>query len=341
MGDFGVFAEVTADDLSVVVCTYSEKRRPLLQRGLEALKDQQPPPAAVIVVVDHNLRLLEELRADHPQLTVTPNDRTRGLSGARNSGLALTATPIVAFLDDDAVPQLDWVARLAQAYRADDGQNVLGVGGAIVPYWVRGRPSWFPAEFDWVVGCTYKGARTSPGPVRNMLGANMSFRTEELRRIGGFREGLGRIGTVPLGCEETEACIRMARQFPGGQIRFEPAARVHHRVPAERATWRYLLRRCWAEGLSKAQVTALTGRSSALADEREYATRALPRAIAHAVGESVYGMRAGPLSRAVAVVAGLTVTAAGFIAGRLGLRGTEAGPAPQPNGLPGALGGGK
>jgi GT2 family glycosyltransferase len=334
----GVFAEVTSDDLSVVVCTYSEKRRPLLERGLEALADQRPPPAAIIVVVDHNPQLLAALQADHSQLTVAPNDRTRGLSGARNCGLALTATPIVAFLDDDAVPQLDWVARLAQAYRADDGQNVLGVGGAIVPYWVRGRPSWFPAEFDWVVGCTYKGARTSPGPVRNMLGANMSFRTEELRRIGGFREGIGRIGTVPLGCEETEACIRMARQFPGGQIRFEPAARVHHRVPAERATWRYLLRRCWAEGLSKAQVTALTGRSSALADEREYATRALPRAIAHAVGESVCGMRAGPLSRAVAVVAGLTVTAAGFIAGRLGMRGMRADPAPYPNGLHDAIG---
>jgi GT2 family glycosyltransferase len=337
----GVFAEITADDLSVVVCTYSEKRRPLLERGLEALKGQQPRPAAIIVVVDHNPRLLAALRADHPQLTVAPNDRTRGLSGARNCGLALTATPIIAYLDDDAVPQLDWVARLAQAYRPGDGQIVLGVGGAIVPYWVRGRPSWFPAEFDWVVGCTYKGARTSPGPVRNMLGANMSLRTEELRQIGGFREGVGRIGTTPLGCEETEACIRMARQFPGGQIRFEPTARVHHHVPAERATWRYLIRRCWAEGLSKAQVTALTGRSSALADEREYATRTLPRAIAHAVGESVCGMRAGPLSRAVVVVAGFTVTAAGFIAGRLGLPGMGPGPAPQPNGLPGAIGGGR
>jgi len=337
----GVFAEVTAHDLSVVVCTYSGKRRPLLERGLEALKDQQPPPAAVIVVVDHNPRLLAALRADHPQLTVVPNDRTRGLSGGRNCGLALTATPIVAYLDDDAVPQLDWVARLTQAYRADNGQIVLGVGGAIIPYWVRGRPSWFPAEFDWVVGCTYRGARTSPGPVRNMLGANMSFRTEELRQIGGFREGIGRIGTVPLGCEETEACIRMARQFPGGQIRFEPTARVHHRVPAERATWRYLLRRCWAEGLSKAQVATLTGRSSALADEREYATRTLPRAIASALGESVHGMRAGPLSQAAAVMAGFTVTTTGFIAGRLGLRGRGAGPAPRPNGLPDAIGGGR
>jgi hypothetical protein len=169
----------------------------------------------------------------------------------------------------------------------------------------------------------------------------MSFRTEELRQIGGFREGIGRIGTVPLGCEETEACIRMARQFPGGQIRFEPTARVHHHVPAERATWRYLLRRCWAEGLSKAQVAALTGRSSALADEREYATHTLPRAIAHALGESVYGMRAGPLSRAVVVIAGLTVTTTGFIAGRLGLHGTGAGPVARPNGLPDAIGGGR
>ncbi len=192
-------AEVTPDYLSVVVCTYHEERRPLLERALEALKHQEQPPAAVIVVVDHNPRLLGALRADHPHLAVVPNDMNRGLSGARNCGLALTATPVVAFLDDDAVPELDWVARLTQAYGAAAGQYILGVGGAIIPYWAQGRPSWFPAEFDWVVGCTYKGARTDPGPVRNMLGANMSFRTAELRQVGGFREGIGRIGAVPLG----------------------------------------------------------------------------------------------------------------------------------------------
>jgi GT2 family glycosyltransferase len=308
---------VAAGDISVVVCTYDSGRRPLLERGLEALKHQVQPAGAVIVVVDHNPQLLCALRADHPQLTVVPNEGQRGLSGARNSGVAVVDAPVVAFLDDDAVPEPDWVGCLARAYGAADGSRVLGVGGAIIPYWAAGRPSWFPAEFDWVVGCTYSGARTDPGPVRNMLGANMSFRAEELHRIGGFREGIGRIGTVPLGCEETETCIRMTRRFPGGQIRFEPAARVHHHVPAQRATWRYLFRRCWAEGLSKAHVATLAGASSALADERGYVARALPRAVAQALRDAVAGVRPGPLGRAAALVAGLSVTAAGFVTGRV------------------------
>jgi len=314
-------AEVAAEHISVVVCTYDEERRPLLERALEALKHQVIQAVAVIVVVDHNPRLLGALQADHPQLTVVPNDMNRGLSGARNCGLALTATSIVAFLDDDAVPEPDWVARLVLAYGSADGQRVLGVGGAIVPYWARGRPSWFPAEFDWVVGCTYKGARTDPGPVRNMLGANMSFRTQELRQIGGFRDGIGRIGAVPLGCEETEVCIRMARRCPGCQIRFEPSARVHHYVPRERATRRYLLRRCWAEGLSKARVAALAGRSSALADERGYVTRTLPKAVAQALGEAASGLHGAPLGRAGAVIIGLATTTAGFVVGHLAWRG--------------------
>lgn len=318
---------VAAEDVSVVVCTYDSNRRPLLERSLEALRHQVQPPGAVIVVVDHNPQLLCALRADHPQLTVVSNDGQRGLSGARNSGVALVGTRVAAFLDDDAVPEPDWVARLARAYEPADGCPVLGVGGAIIPYWAGGRPSWFPAEFDWVVGCTYSGARTDPGPIRNMLGANMSFRAEELHRIGGFREGIGRIGTVPLGCEETETCIRMTRRFPGGQIRFEPAARVHHHVPAQRATWRYLLRRCWAEGLSKAHVAALAGASSALADERGYAARALPRAVARALRDAVAGVRAAPLGRAAALVVGLAVTTAGFVTGQMAVNKRWARPA--------------
>lgn len=319
-------ADLDAADLSVVICTYDGQRRPLLERALAGVKHQERPPGAVIVVVDHNPSLLATLRRDHPQLTLVANDRTRGLSGARNCGLALVTTPVVVFLDDDAVPEPDWVKRLAHAYGAAGGQHVLGVGGVIVPSWAGGRPPWFPPEFDWVVGCTYQGARPDPGPVRNMLGANMSFRVAELRQAGGFRDGIGRVGTVPLGCEETEACIRVARECPGGQIRFEPAARVHHHVPAQRATGRYLVRRCWAEGLSKAHVARVTGRSAALAAERRYATRALPRAVARALGEAVRGMPAAPLSRALTVIVGLMATAGGFAAGQLASRLSGAAP---------------
>ena len=117
-------------------------------------------------------------------------------SPARNTGVALATGAVVAFIDDDAVADTDWLKYLGAAY-AHDG--VLGVGGAIEPAWQHGRPAWFPAEFDWVVGCTYRGVPEFAGPVRNLIGANMSLRREVFDVVGGFNEGVGRVGAVPLG----------------------------------------------------------------------------------------------------------------------------------------------
>ena len=78
----------------------------------------------------------------------------RGISGARNSGIAAARGAIIAFLDDDAIAAPDWLEQLLAGYSSP---NVLGVGGAIEPQWQGGRPRWFPPEFDWVVGCTYLG----------------------------------------------------------------------------------------------------------------------------------------------------------------------------------------
>jgi hypothetical protein len=301
-------------DVTVVVCTYSHERRELLDRALDALADQVAPAAEVVVVVDHNDELLMDLWGARPELTIVPNAGERGLSGARNTGVARARSAVVAFLDDDASPEPDWVARLAAAYEP----GVLGVGGRIDPVWPDGRrPGWFPAELDWVVGCTYLGVRTSTGPVRNMLGANMSFRTAELRAAGGFRDGLGRIGKRPLGCEETEACLRVSALHPSGEIRYEPQAAVHHVVPAERATWGYVLRRCWAEGLSKAAVARIAGPSRALTTERSYALQTLPRGVARALGAFLRRGSALALGRAAAITLGLAVTTAGFVSGRM------------------------
>jgi len=64
----------------------------------------------------------------------------------------------------------------------------------------------------------------------------MAFRRAPLSSIGGFRHELGRLGTLPFGVEETEACIRLAAAMPGTSIVHVPGAVVHHTVPADRVT---------------------------------------------------------------------------------------------------------
>jgi GT2 family glycosyltransferase len=258
--------------VSVVVCTYTEDRFDDLSRAIDSLLGQSLPPAEVVVVVDHNPALLERVRRTWatPRLTAVGNTGPKGLSGARNTGLASAGGEVVAFLDDDAVAAPDWLACLLEPYTAPD---VMAVGGKVVAAWDAGRPSYFPAEFDWVVGCSYTGMPIGRVPVRNLIGANMSFRRDVFDAVGGFVSGIGRIGTVPLGCEETELCIRARRQFPGREILYEPAAVVRHRVFPARGRLRYFFSRCAAEGTSKALVAALTGPSAALATERTYVSR--------------------------------------------------------------------
>ena len=152
--------------------------------------------------------------------------------------------------------------------------------------------------------------------VRNLIGANMSFRRDVLTAAGRFRSGIGRIGTRPLGCEETELCIRAGRSRPGGIFVFEPRARVFHRVPPQRATYRYFGARCYAEGRSKAIVARLVGSHAALATERSYVLRTLSCAVARGLGDAFVRGDAGGLGRAAAVVAGLACTVAGYAAGR-------------------------
>jgi GT2 family glycosyltransferase len=298
--------------VSVVICAYTEDRWEDLGAAVDSVWAQTAPADEVIVVVDHNAELLTRAARDLPGVRAVANSGRRGLSGARNSGVAAARGSVVAFLDDDATAAPEWLARLLRPY---DDDRVAAVGGSVRPRWTAGRPGAFPEEFDWVVGCTYRGLREDAGPVRNVIGANMSFRREVLEAVGGFRDGLGRVGTRPVGCEETELCLRVRRRFPDAVVLYEPRATVSHRVPPERATWRYFRARCYSEGLSKALVARCAGADSALAAERAYVAHALPRGIAADVTRAVRDRDPISLGRAAAVVAGLTITTAGYAAG--------------------------
>lgn len=297
----------------MLICAYTLDRLNVLSQAIESVRAQSLAAHEIVLVIDHSPELLVEAERRWPGLLLLENQEEQGLSGARNSGVVACGGEVIAFLDDDAVAAPDWLERLAEAYR---DPNVLGAGGAVRPAWVEGKPAWFPPEFDWVVGCTHSGMPRRREAVRNLVGANMSFRRDALAEVGAFRHELGRVGTIPAGCEETDLCIRLGKRWPGAQIIYDPAAAVDHYVPASRGTREYFTSRCRGEGRSKAVLAGLVGSDSGLEAERTYTRRTLPLGVLRGVGDALRG-DAGGLSRSAMIITGLLTTTTGYLsAGR-------------------------
>jgi glucosyl-dolichyl phosphate glucuronosyltransferase len=295
--------------VTAVVCAYTEARWTQSRAAVESVLAQSPVPQQVILVVDHNQSLADRARRELPSITVLESEGPPGLSGARNTGLRNARHPVTAFLDDDAEARPRWLAPLVEPYRNPD---VVATGGSVHPRWPDRRPRWLPATFDWVVGCSYRGLPDAGGVVRNPIGANMSLRTEEALAAGGFNTGIGRVGSHPRGCEETELAIRLTMSRPGSVVYYVPDAAVDHHVPPERLGVGYFLRRCWHEGQSKADVVELGGASAGLRSERRHVAAVIPEAITQDARAAVAG-EAAAVARIVMATGGLAVTVAGYL----------------------------
>ncbi|MEU6539880.1 glycosyltransferase family 2 protein [Streptomyces sp. NPDC047000] len=312
---------MSGPDISVVICVYTEDRWEDILAAVDSVRSQSRPALETLLVVDHNRALLDRLAGEFEEragVRVLANAGPRGLSAGRNTGITASHGEVIAFLDDDAVAERDWLRRFAEGYT---DPRVMAVGGRTMPVWASGRrPGWFPEEFDWVVGCTYRGLPPGRVRVRNVLGGNASFRRTAFDAAGGFATGIGRDGDRrPLGCEETELCIRLTRARPDAVLLIDDRAVIHHRVPAAREDFRYFRTRVWAEGLSKALVARSVGAARGLESERRYTTRVLPAGVARGLRDAVLG-RPGGAGRAGAIVTGVLTAAAGYLVGTLGSR---------------------
>lgn len=295
-------------DMSVVICAYTEERWSELVAAVRSVEQQTLPPRQVVLVIDHSPELLTRARAAFPKVSVVGNVEQRGISGARNTGVAETYAAVVAFLDDDAEADPEWLERLAEGYR---DAKVMGVGGSITPHWHTRAPEWFPTEFYWALGCSHSAMPQASSPTRNLIGANMSVRREVLEALGGFRHCFGKVGTR-YSADETDLCIRGLQRWPQRVWLYEPSARVTHKQPASRATRRFFVTRCYDEGVSKAKLSKAVGAADGLGNEYWYTFHVLPRAFLHSLGDTFLRGQPHGVTRALAIASGFTATAVGY-----------------------------
>jgi GT2 family glycosyltransferase len=321
-------ATAEAGTVTVVVACHTADRMASILVALDSLRHQTRKPDLVVLVVDHNEALLSVMRDRAPDVTVVPNTLAQGASGARNSGAAASTTELVAFLDDDARAEPEWLKNLLEPF-ADPA--VIGTGGRVEPEWEGERPRWFPAEFLWVVGASYTGMPVTREAVRNVWSESMAVRRTAFDRVDGFRTGFGKTGNVSRP-EDTDLCLRMSRGTPEGHWIYVPDAVIHHLVPPSRSTVRFFLNRCLAEGRGKAEMGQHL-QDEPLQAERDYVRKVLPRGLARNL-TGAHGT-ASPLA-GVALVGGLLWAGTGYVLSRGALLGQEAPLVELPEPAPGS-----
>jgi len=251
--------------VEVVVCTRNRAR--LLERACEAILLQDYPPELWRLLIVDNLStddtpaLAESIARRFPGRVRALRNREVGHSAARNAAVKETAATVVAFTDDDALPDPSWLRTLVETMAREGAQ----AGGGPVDIVLSGElPPWFLEDYlpylaiwrpyEQVTRLVYN---------EHPRGVNLAVLRGAFEEHGAFSPHLGLRGRRRLYCEETEMCLRIERG--GGRVVYSPLSRVRHCVEASRLTARWLSHRFLAQGRSEAIVNWMHGGPRGLA----------------------------------------------------------------------------
>ncbi len=234
--------------VSIIICTHQRERYDDLVEAIDSIKIQSYKNLEIVVVVDGNKELYQNLIENRIKVDkIKLNEENMGLSESRNRGIKEAKGEIIAFFDDDSVADENWLKELVRMY---EGREAIAVGGKLIPKWLAKKPEFLPEEYYWLIGATHKGFSEEVTEVRNTFGSNLSFKSDVIRSLDGFKGEMGVKGKGLLQGEETELCERMGERFGKGVI-YNPNAVVYHKVFPDRLKMRFFLRRAFWQGYSK------------------------------------------------------------------------------------------
>jgi hypothetical protein len=181
------------------------------------------------------------LAGARPRIRYVPFPGSAGLSDSRNRLVQLAATRFLLFVDADAVPEAGWASSIRRSFQGD----VAVVGARCLPVFPRAVPRFFetPAALD-LLGMFDLGPE--PLDVPRIMGTSFAVDLERLPSRTPFSLEHGRRPGVLEGGEEILLCE--AVRAAGWTVRYEPSAIVRHHLRAERASWRWMLRRARVAG---------------------------------------------------------------------------------------------
>jgi GT2 family glycosyltransferase len=227
--------------ISVVLCSRNGER--VLPVALDRLGTQTLDPSGyeVIVVDDGSSDRTSEVAQAHGAKVVRL-EPAGGLGAARNAGVRVAEGKIVAFTDDDCEPAPDWLSAIAAAF---SDPQLDGVSGRVVPSCANGFLHRYlsarnplaplPAELLrsharlyrlWLYLRTVLTSPVEPpdgSELYALVGANMAFRRDLIRELGGFEEAF------MLGGEEQEFCARAHARNGKARLRYDRSPVVVHR----------------------------------------------------------------------------------------------------------------
>ena len=300
--------------VSTIICAHSLDNYQNLAEAVTSLLVQTHPELEVIIAIDGNEEFYKKVVANYrSQDTVKAvlQRENAGVSAARNAGVRVARGDVIAFMDDDAVADRQWVENLLSTYREYDA---VAVGGKILPLWLGEKPDHLPEELYWLVGVTHDGfAGEEVVEVRNTFGPNMSFKREVFEKVGGFSESLGfaRKGAAYLQAEEPELALRM-KQTLGKGVVYNPHAIVYHKIPQSKLGVGILLRRAFYQGYSKALLGKLHVSADSMATEKSYLRALLLKYIPRRV-KRIY--RVEELKKLSVLIASILSVGLGFVCG--------------------------
>jgi glycosyltransferase involved in cell wall biosynthesis len=250
--------------LSVIVATLDRAR--YLRECLDGLLTQTAAADQYEVIVvdngstDETPAIVKQYCERAPNFSYLREERT-GLSVARNAGVRASRADIVAFTDDDAVPELSWVERIVARFESL-GSEVAVLGGEVRPIWGAPRPEWLSDELlrPLSAGLLWSPtARVLRGD-EWLVEVNIAYRKAVLLEFGGFAEQLGRVGDTLM---SGEGCINLLLIRAGRQLFYDPEIVVGHHIPASRLTRGWFRRRFFWQGVSMNRVAQYVEQVSA------------------------------------------------------------------------------